>query len=80
MDKKDKLITLKSGRKFVIFDFIVYNDEKYYFANEIINDDVSENFKIFKIKNNDKNEEIIENITNSDIIKRVCEILDKKMD
>lgn len=80
MSKKDKLLTLSGGRKFVIIDEVLYNNNVYYFANEIINDDSSDVYKIFLIKKNDKNEEILENIENRDIIKAVCELLQKKVE
>ena len=80
MSKKDKLLTLSGGRKFVIIDEVLYNNNVYYFANEIIDDDSSDVYKIFLIKKNDKNEEILENIENRDIIKAVCELLEKKVE
>lgn len=78
MSKKDKLLTLSGGRKFVVIDEVVYNDSIYYFTNEIIDDNTSDIFKIFTIKKNDKSEEILEIINNRDIIKAVCELLQKK--
>lgn len=80
MSKKDKLLTLSGGRKFVIIDEVLYNGKMYYIANEIINDDTSDVFKIFSIKKNDKNDEILENIKNRDIIKAVCELLQKNVE
>lgn len=80
MDKKDKLITLAGGRQFVIIEQCKYNGTQYYFANEIINDDISEVFKIFSINTDENGQEIVENITDDGIIKVVCEILDKKTD
>ena len=80
MSKKDKLLTLSGGRKFVIIDEVLYNNNVYYFANEIIDDDSSDVYKIFLIKKNDKNKEILENIENRDIIKAVCELLEKKVE
>ena len=76
---KDKLITLKNNKKYVILEEAEYNNEVYYFANEIIGDDVSEIFSIFKIVRVG-NQEKLEIVTNSDIIKKVCAILDKKIE
>lgn len=79
MNKKDKLLTLANGRQFVVIEQCEYNGKLYYFTNEIVNNNTSEIFKIFSIKiENDV--EIVENITDDDIIKAVCEILDKKTD
>ena len=78
MNKKDKLLTLSDGSRYVIIDQCEYNGRWYYFANKIIDDNVSNIFKIFSININANNEETLENITNDDIIKAVCSILDKK--
>lgn len=80
MNKKDKLITISGGRKFVIIEQCDYDEKTYYFANEIINDDTSDVFKIFTIETNEQNEEIISDIKDNEIIKKVCAILDEKTD
>ena len=78
MDKKDRLITLSNGRKFVIIEQCDYSGETYYFANEIINDDTSDVFEIFTIKLSEEGKQIIKNVTDDEIIKNVCKIIDEK--
>ncbi len=79
MNKKDKLLTLSSGRKFVIVEQCDYDGENYYLANEIINDNDSDNYKIFKITKDENGIEKIKNITDEIIIKSVTDKLEKKI-
>ncbi len=79
INKKDKLLTLASGKKYVVIEQCEYNGENYYFANEIIDDDNSDNFKIFTIKMNDKNQGVINDVVDDDIIKAVSKIINDKI-
>ncbi len=76
MNKKDKLLTFASGKKYVVVDQCEYDNETYYFACEVINDETTDHFEIFTIKTvNEK--QIIKKVKNDTLIKEVCKIIDK---
>ncbi|MGM9878590.1 MAG: hypothetical protein ACI31R_00970 [Bacilli bacterium] len=72
----NKIITLKNGKEYVIADKCVYKGNIYYFACEILNGEATENFKILQIcEKEDK--KIVKFVENDEIIKKVCDMLDK---
>lgn len=78
IDKKDKIITLKSGKEYVIINNCLYNNVPYYFACQIENGKPTEEFKILTItKDSITNKEKARIITDDTIIKNVCAIIDK---
>jgi len=79
IDKKGKIITLKSGKKYVIIEQCLLNSIPYYFACLLEGEQVSEEFKIITIYN-DGVKEKMKIITNDEIIKKVCNVLDKMTD
>ncbi len=78
IDKKDKLITLKSGKQYVIINQCLYNNEPYYFACQVENKVPTNDFKILTIyKDLNANKEKVKIVTDDNIIKNVCSIIDK---
>ena len=78
MNKKNKLITLSGGKKFLIIEQCKYNNEDYYFACEVINENMTDNYKIFTIVVV-KNIEKVKEIKDDNIVKNVCQILEKEI-
>lgn len=74
---KDKIITLKNGEEYVVVEECLYNDEQYYLASEVIKDEPSENFIVFKIKYIGDKKQLIK-INDEELTKIVCRIIDKK--
>ncbi len=76
ISKKNKKITLKNGKQYAIVDECVYNSEPYYFASEIENDSLTDNFKILKIyiENSKQKVKIVEN---DEVIKEICKVLEE---
>lgn len=79
IDKKDKILTLKSGKRYVIIEQCLLSSVPYYFACLLDGEQVTEEFKIVTIYN-DGGKEKMKIITNDEIIKMVCNVLDKKID
>ena len=79
MDKKEKLLTLASGKKFVVIEQCEYNGKKYCFANQVIDGDVSEVFKIFSIDTDQNGKEALTEVVDDEIIKSVSKIMSEKM-
>ena len=73
---KDKIVTLKNGKEYLIVDTCVYNEDEYCLACEVINKDNPDNFRVLKIvfSNNKKRLQIVED---NNTIKMVCNILNK---
>ena len=78
IDKKDKLLTLSSGKKYVVLEQCELNNNTYLFANEIIDDDTSENFRVFQM-NIDNGEEVLTLIKDNNTIRMVSQLIDKKV-
>lgn len=78
-DMKDKIITLKSGKRYIIIEQCLLESVPYYFACLLDGDQVSEEFKVLTIYN-DGEKQRMKIILNDNIIKRVCSIMDKKYD
>ena len=70
---KDRIITLKNGKEFLIIDVCTYKDVDYCFACEVVNDDTTETVAVIRI-NEDNGKRFMEVIKDEDIIKNVCEI------
>lgn len=79
MDKKNKLIRLKNNEEYIILEQCSYNDEIYYIAAESKEKKQTGNLKVLTIKiKNEK--QIVKKIENDDIIKKVFEELERKID
>ena len=76
-DMKDKIITLKSGKKYIIIEQCLLESVPYYFACLLENGQVTEEFKVFTIYS-DGEKQRMKVITNDNIIKKVCNVIDKK--
>lgn len=72
---KDRIITLKNGKEFLIIDVCTYKDVDYCFACEVVNDDTTETVAVIRI-NEDNGKRFMEVIKDEDIIKNVCEIVE----
>lgn len=77
IDKKDKIITLKNGVKYVIVNQCLYDEKPYYFASVLKDNEPTEEFKILTIyKDNITGKEKVRVITDDNIIKNVCRIME----
>lgn len=77
INKKDKIITLKNGKEYIIIDQCLYNNDYYYFACELKEQKQTENYKILNIyKENDKQR--VKIIEDDQTIKVVCSIIEKQ--
>lgn len=72
---KDRIITLKNGKEFLIIDVCTYKNVDYCFACEVVNDDTTETVAVIRI-DEDNGKRIMEVIKDEDIIKNVCEIVE----
>ncbi len=77
IDKKDKIITLKNGTRYVIVAQCLYDGTPYYFASLLENNETTEEFKILTIyRDGITGKEKVKLITNDNIIKNVCRIME----
>lgn len=78
--KKDKIITLKNGEKYVIVEQCVYEMKPYYYAAKLRDNQSIEEFKILSIYVDEKtNKEKVKIITDDNIVKNVCKFIDSYM-
>lgn len=75
---KDKIITLKNGKEFLIIDVCTYKNIDYCFACEVVNDEPTEAIAVIRIDEvNGKN--TVTAIQDKDIVENVCEIVDRNL-
>ena len=80
MNKKDKIITLKNGDKYVIVEQCMYEMKPYYFAAKLKDNQVTDEFKVLNIYVDEStNKEKVKIITDDNIIKNVCQFISNYM-
>lgn len=75
---KDKIITLKNGKEFLIVDVCTYKNIDYCFACEVVNDETTETIAVIRI-DEVNGKKTVTVIKDEDIIKNVCEIVDRNL-
>ena len=74
----NKIIKLKNQKEYVIAEECDYQNQHYYFACEVENDDDTDNFVVLQvIEKNGKR--IVKFIKDDTIVKEVCAIIDAKL-
>lgn len=76
---KDKIITLKSGKEFLVADVCTYKNIDYCFVCEVINNETTDSFGVIRI-DEANGKQVIRVITDEDITKNVCRIVERHVE
>lgn len=79
ISKKNKKITLKNGKQYAIIDECMYNGIVYYIACEMVNDDITENYRVMQIYETEDNKQKIKIVENSEILKEIFEFFETQI-